>query len=304
MQRITKILTVVGIFIMVMVTNYHDVSANYKADYYLRTGSRNLLLAKSFHVDFNVDITGKDYNFSTVINSDVENVKQMVKTDFFINGYFKEKNFSEQFQQYADLSGSKDNLYTYDGKQWTRMSSPKQTPAKLTVEQINYIDYKVNTVFAGVITNEIITENSEYALIDIKVNIEKAKQAFIKEFYPKITATELQEINTVLRNVGGLDIIVKYNKRNMMLEEHKLDLSRPVATVAINMLDLWGGNNKNKDLYKGFFQNFNFVIGASYNRFNQIDDIVVPLEAKVGKLIKADDVLKAGEELSKVAKIN
>ena len=91
MQRITKILTVVGIFIMVMVTNYHDVSANYKADYYLRTGSRNLLLAKSFHVDFNVDITGKDYNFSTVINSDVENVKQMVKTDFFINGYFKEK---------------------------------------------------------------------------------------------------------------------------------------------------------------------------------------------------------------------
>ena len=51
MQRITKILTVVGIFIMVMVTNYHDVSANYKADYYLRTGSRNLLLAKSFHVD-------------------------------------------------------------------------------------------------------------------------------------------------------------------------------------------------------------------------------------------------------------
>ena len=53
----------------------------------------------------------------------------------------------------------------------------------------------------------------------------------------------------------------------MMLEEHKLDLSRPVATVAINMLDLWGGNNKNKDLYKGFFQNFNFVIGASYNRF-------------------------------------
>lgn len=97
---------------------------------------------------------------------------------------FKEKNFSEQFQQYADFSGSTDNLYTYDGKQWTRMSSPKQTPAKLTVEQINYIDYKVNTVFAGVITNEIITENSEYALIDIKVNIEKAKQAFIKEFYP------------------------------------------------------------------------------------------------------------------------
>ena len=70
------------------------------------------------------------------------------------------------------------------------------------------------------------------------------------------------------------------------------------------MLDLWGGNNKNKDMYKGFFQNFNFVIGASYNRFNQIDDIVVPLEAKVGKLIKADDVLKAGEELSKVATIN
>ena len=47
-----------------------------------------------------------------------------------------------------------------------------------------------------------------------------------------------------------------------------------------------------------------FSIGASYNRFNQIDDIVVPLEAKVGKLIKADDVLKAGEELSKVATIN
>ena len=46
------------------------------------------------------------------------------------------------------------------------------------------------------------------------------------------------------------------------------------------------------------------MIGASYNRFNQIDDIVVPLEAKVGKLIKADDVLKAGEELSKVATIN
>lgn len=85
MQRITKILTLVGIFIMVMVTNYHDVSANYKADYYLRTGSRNLLLAKSFHVDFNVDITGKDYNFSTIaINSpDVENVKQVLKTDFY-----------------------------------------------------------------------------------------------------------------------------------------------------------------------------------------------------------------------------
>ena len=46
------------------------------------------------------------------------------------------------------------------------------------------------------------------------------------------------------------------------------------------------------------------MIGASYNRFNQIGDIVVPLEAKVGKLIKADDVLKAGEELSKVATIN
>ena len=84
MQRITKILTLVGIFIMVMVTNYHDVNANYKADYYLRTGSRNLLLAKSFHVDFNVDISQNDVKYFKL------NPNPSYRDVFDINGYFND----------------------------------------------------------------------------------------------------------------------------------------------------------------------------------------------------------------------
>ena len=299
MHNLSKLLSILTVVLSLALITNNEALASEKADNYLITGSKNLVQADSFHVDFSVDISGKNYNLSAVTNSDIENKKQISKTDIAFNGFFKDKNFAEKFEQYIDLSQDKDKVYTFDGKNWTRMVSPKAIPSKMSEAEIKYIDYKIKTMLAGVISNEIILENSEYALINIKIITKKAEEAVIEEFYPQIKPIEKKQIDDVLRNVGDIDIIVKFNKRNGMIEEGKMDLSKPVATFANNIIDLWGGNNKNKNLYKEFFQGFNFVISTSYNRFNQIDGIVIPLEAKVGKLINAGDLFKTGKDISK-----
>ena len=299
MRNLSKLLLILTLVLSLAVINNGKVLANAQADNYLITGSKNLMQADSFHVEFNIDISGKDYNVNAFTKSDIQNKKQVSKTDFSFSGNFKDKNFSESFQQYVELSQSKDNIYTFDGKQWTRMTGSQKVPAKLTPAEIKFIDDKIKAIFIGVIDNQIILENSEYALIDVKIITEKAKDVIIKEFYPQIKPAERKQIDDIFGNVGDIDIMIKYNKRNGMLEESKLDLTKNVATVANNMIDLWGGNNKNKDLYKSFFQGFNFVITTNYNRFNQIDDIVIPLEAKVGKLVNTDEFIKTGEKISK-----